>query len=213
MANRYKNLNELFVAIANSIREKKNSSTSIVADSFPTEILSLQNFNYANQKVTSIPNYGFYGDTGLRNVDCYNVTSIGANAFENCTNLQSIVIYDTTTSVGANAFKGCPNVTIYCMFNSKPSGWNSGWNPDNRPVVWLSAVTATWDVSASSADSVVAKRHDSSEASMYALMITGTGYMKDYPDSSVPWFDNRPNITTIRFNGKTNFSKRAITTN
>ena len=39
-----------------------------------------------------------------------NITSIGANAFEGCTNLKEIRLPNTLTSIGANAFKDCTNL-------------------------------------------------------------------------------------------------------
>ena len=64
------------------------------------------------------------------------VTSIGESAFWCCNNLTEIVISDGVTSIGYGAFGGCDSLTIYCEVESKPSGWDSDWNCDNRPVVW-----------------------------------------------------------------------------
>lgn len=40
------------------------------------------------------------------------------------------------TSIGYDAFYDCTSLTIYCESESKPIGWDSSWNPDDRPVVW-----------------------------------------------------------------------------
>ena len=66
----------------------------------------------------------------------YSVTSIGDSAFYYCRSLTSVVIPDSVTSIGDRAFAGCDSLTIYCEAESQPSGWNSTWNPDGRPVVW-----------------------------------------------------------------------------
>ena len=70
------------------------------------------------------------------NGNTYSVTSIGEEAFYNCNSLTSIVIPDSVTRIGFFAFYNCSSLTIYCEVASKPSGWSSNWNPDNRPVVW-----------------------------------------------------------------------------
>ena len=64
------------------------------------------------------------------------VTSIGDYAFFECFGLTSIIIPDSVTSIGVEAFYNCSNLTIYCEAESKPDGWSSEWNYDNRPVVW-----------------------------------------------------------------------------
>ena len=87
--------------------------------------------------VTSIGDYAFENCTGLTSVTIGNsVTGIGWGAFRNCTDLTSIVIPDSVTSIGSYVFYNCTGLTIYCEAASKPSGWDSGWNPNNRPVVW-----------------------------------------------------------------------------
>ena len=66
----------------------------------------------------------------------YSVTSIGDRAFYYCSSLTSIEIPASVTSIGYWAFYGCSSLTIYYEASSKPSGWNSDWNPNGRPVVW-----------------------------------------------------------------------------
>ena len=105
MANTYATLNELFVGIADAIRNKKKTTDLIVADAFPTEIMNLiSGFNYTNQKVTSILDRQFKNCEDINSVDCYNLTSIGKNAFEGCTNLKTVILYDTVEYIGENAF-------------------------------------------------------------------------------------------------------------
>ena len=86
--------------------------------------------------VTSIGNQAFEYCSSLTSIEIpSSVTSIGSYAFSGCSSLTSIEIPSSVTSIG-NAFSSCINLTIYCVAESKPSGWNSDWNSSDRPVVW-----------------------------------------------------------------------------
>ena len=87
--------------------------------------------------VTSIGDSTFSGCSGLTSIIIPDgVTSIGNHAFSGCSGLTSIIIPDGVTSIGNHAFSGCSGLTIYCEVESKPYGWFSDWNSDNRPVIW-----------------------------------------------------------------------------
>ena len=198
MANTHITLTDLFTGIADAIRVKKNSTETIVADAFPTEIENLRSgFDYNNQNVTAIPDYAFYGCEDLNSVDCYNLTSIGTSTFENCTNLKSVILYEGVESVGENAFKGCPeDLVIYCKFASIPDAWNTNWNPDNCEVVFT--LVETWDISATSDDSVIAKLYsDIYNEGYYSLVISGNGNMKNYTHSTIPWSSYKSKIRSV----------------
>jgi hypothetical protein len=64
------------------------------------------------------------------------VISIGASAFSDCTSLINILIPYSVTGIDVHTFYACTSLTIYCEATSKPSGWGSYWNINNRPVVW-----------------------------------------------------------------------------
>ena len=42
-----------------------------------------------------------------------NIKSIELGAFENCTLLEKIIIYDKAEDIADNAFEGCDKLTIY----------------------------------------------------------------------------------------------------
>ncbi len=86
---------------------------------------------------TYISRYAFAGCSNLTSIEIPDsVTTIDNFAFMNCTNLTKIVISNNVSSIYNCPFYGCSNLTIYCEAESKPSGWDSSWNPDNRPVEW-----------------------------------------------------------------------------
>ena len=55
-----------------------------------------------------------------------------------------------------SAFKLCDTLTIYCEAESQPDGWNSNWNPNNRPVVWGATMPTAITQSAASAINIYA---------------------------------------------------------
>ncbi|MCL2751560.1 MAG: InlB B-repeat-containing protein [Firmicutes bacterium] len=68
------------------------------------------------------------------------VTAIADQGFEYYTALTDITIPSSVTYIGFDAFYYCPNLTIYAAAASQPAGWDTNWNPDDRPVVWGAAV-------------------------------------------------------------------------
>ncbi len=79
----------------------------------------------------------FNGNTNITSIEIpSSVTSIGSYAFEGCSSLTSIEIPSSVTSIGYSAFGNCSSLIIYCETESKPSGWDSNWNPDKILVVW-----------------------------------------------------------------------------
>lgn len=85
---------------------------------------------------------GFHSDFSL--VSKNTLQSIGSHAF--CNNRFSVALLsNATTTIGSNAFSGNTDLTIYTQHSSKPAGWNTNWNIDNRPVFWGCALSSTKD--------------------------------------------------------------------
>ena len=74
------------------------------------------------RKVTSIGTEAFRECTGLTSVTIGNsVTSIGGRAFEGCEGLTSVTIGNSVTSIGYFAFAGCSGLTSVTIPNSVTS--------------------------------------------------------------------------------------------
>jgi hypothetical protein len=144
-------------------------------------------------------------------VDCYNLTSIGIGAFENCANLKNVALYEGVDSIGENAFKGC-DCTIYCMFDEQPETWNTNWNPDGCEVVWLGGAVKTWNISKTAEDDVIAKLYSNiHHQNKWSLFISGKGKMKDYSRYEMPWYFDTSNIASVAIlDGVTNIGQYAF---
>ena len=64
------------------------------------------------------------------------VKQIEEEAFLLCESLQEIIIPAGVTIMGKDVFRGCNSLTIYCEAEKESEGWQSGWNPQKRPVIW-----------------------------------------------------------------------------
>ena len=92
--------------------------TTIITANIP-ETVTYQGTTYS---VTSIGNNAFRDCSSLTSITIPNsVTSIGNNAFENCSSLTSVTIPNSVTSIGASAFQNCSSLTSVTIPNSVTS--------------------------------------------------------------------------------------------
>ena len=91
-------------------------------------IPSSVNYNSKDYSVTSIGNNAFYDCSGLTSIEIPNsVTSIGSGAFNGCSSLTSIAIPNSVTSIGNNAFNWCSGLTSVTIPNSVTSIGNNAF--------------------------------------------------------------------------------------
>ena len=72
-------------------------------------------YNYSGLTTAAIPSTVTYNGT------TYSVTSIGYNAFDDCTSLTSVTIPNSVTSIGSYAFSQCSSLTSITIPNSVTS--------------------------------------------------------------------------------------------
>ena len=93
-------------------------STTITTANIPASVT----YDEITYSVTSIGNNAFYECTGLTSVTIGNsVTSIGSSAFYGCSSLTSVTIPNSVTSIGDHAFFYCTGLTSVTIPNSVTS--------------------------------------------------------------------------------------------
>lgn len=112
-----------------------SSCETIGANAF--ENANLMSFETLGEvySLQSIGNSAF-ANSHIKNVCLpYDLTSLGYNAFYGCEDLCSAIISKNIENIGSGAFTGCNKLTIYTDSNNTQSGWISGWNGSDRPIV------------------------------------------------------------------------------
>lgn len=61
--------------------------------------------------------YAFYDKQALESVELPKVTTVGSNAFQNCSNLKSVVLDGQSKALGNYAFSNCPKLTDVSLPN------------------------------------------------------------------------------------------------
>ena len=137
--------------------------------------------------VTSIGEYSFYGCSSLSKISIpKKVTAIGASAFSDCTSLRDVTIGEQVTSIGASAFAGCTNlvnITIPDSVISVGEGAFDGTGIDTDQIAFRRGSCGAdlkWELLGN-----------------HRLRISGTGDMTDFSLSSVPWYNQRKEITEV----------------
>ena len=130
------NLESIVVASGNITYHSDNNC--IIETATKTLVLGCKNSVIPNDgSVLNIGDYAFKNCLNLVNIVISNsIINIGSYAFSGCSELTSITIPNSVISIGSYAFEACFKLNIHCEEESQPSGWNSDWNSDSRPVIW-----------------------------------------------------------------------------
>lgn len=100
-------LSAIVVSDANVTYDSRDNCNAIIERDNNNLIVGC-NGTIIPKSVTSIGNYAFYGCEKLSNVILNeNITTLGANAFNECKNLKEIIIPNSVTSVGSYCFSNC----------------------------------------------------------------------------------------------------------
>ena len=109
-----------------------NAGWDITTANIPASV----EYNSVTYSVTSIGQNAFHNCTALTSVTIPNsVTSIGNQAFDHCESLTSVTIGNSVTSIGTSAFESCSGLTSITIPNSVTSIGNTAFN-------WCSGLTS-----------------------------------------------------------------------
>jgi len=112
------------------------SVATIYGGAFSNTKLVNVSFEEGSQ-LTAILNHVFATNFKLKSIILPStITSIGLYSFGSSNVLEEIIIPLGVTHIYSNAFSMCPVLTIYAEIDSKPSGWDANFNPNNRPIYW-----------------------------------------------------------------------------
>ena len=104
----------------NLVSKIKEAEVARNPNNYTGSVVIPEKFTYENVEysVTSIGTEAFYNCSGLTSVTIGNsVTTIGDQAFYGCSRLTSVTIPNSVTSIGNSAFSGCTGLTSVTITN------------------------------------------------------------------------------------------------
>ena len=126
---------------ANVIPSSESNNTSIIDPPFTVNDITYTPISSTEASVTghtiATPSNIIIPSTVTYGVTTYTVTSIGINAFKNCTNLTSITLPNSLISIGDYAFRACAGLTSITI----PSGVTSIGNTAFYNCTSLTSIT------------------------------------------------------------------------
>ena len=119
------------------------------------------------------------------------ITSIGTNAFEGCSNLTQLKVWDTVTAIGENAFAGCEKLEV--TYSGTANQWRQMGCKVPKTVC---SDGILWDFG-SCGDNLVYILLDETLQIFVEEGMEGSGIMEDYASGGAPWYALRDRIAQV----------------
>jgi len=178
---------------------------------------SLESVNFADN-VESIPAYAFNALVGIKNLEIgESVKTIGSYAFRGCTGLKNITIPNSVTTIGSYTFASCLNLQSVVVEASVPPTISSNTFNSVSTVIpiyvpcedlsiyesslyWSNFTNFVCEEDNNDCNTIVGTCGSAVTWSLDCkgnLVIKGTGPMKNYTSTDVPWSAYRSLIKQI----------------
>lgn len=190
--------------------------TNLTEITIPDTVTSIGNYAFFQcsslpeitipDQVTSIGTAAFYECRSLTAITIPDgVTSIGSSAFNKCTSLTEIIIPESVETIGATAFSGCTKLTeVIILSDTVAIDSTANTIPTTATICgYADSTAATYATTNGNGFASIGSCGAEGDNLLWylapggKLVIFGTGAMKDYVSTKIPWYSIKDSIQSV----------------